>query len=67
MVGSGHVDKGAIYSIAGDSKWAGSTGFEVRLTTTCCLNLETWSYARGSLEIGHGKEVIDKEDELTMG
>jgi hypothetical protein len=37
MVGSGHVDKGAIYSIAGDSKWAGSTGFEVRLTTTCCL------------------------------
>lgn len=30
MVGSGHVDKGAIYSIAGDSKWAGSAGFEVR-------------------------------------
>lgn len=31
MVGTGHVDKGAIYSIAGDSKWAGSAGFEVRL------------------------------------
>jgi len=29
MVGSGHVDKGAIYSIAGDSKWASSQGFEV--------------------------------------
>jgi len=29
MVGSGHVDKGAIYSIAGDSKWAGSAGFEL--------------------------------------
>ncbi|KAI9050405.1 hypothetical protein LZ554_005570 [Drepanopeziza brunnea f. sp. 'monogermtubi'] len=29
MVASGHVDKGAIYSIAGDSKWAGSAGFEV--------------------------------------
>ncbi|PMD54210.1 putative profilin [Hyaloscypha bicolor E] len=29
MVGSGHVNKGAIYSIAGDSKWAGSTGFEL--------------------------------------
>jgi profilin len=28
MVASGHVDKGAIYSIAGDSKWAGSAGFE---------------------------------------
>ncbi|PBP17122.1 hypothetical protein BUE80_DR012156 [Diplocarpon rosae] len=32
MVGSGHVDKGAIYSIAGDSKWAGSAGFEVSTT-----------------------------------
>ncbi|KAN0106208.1 putative profilin [Hyaloscypha variabilis] len=29
MVASGHVDKGAIYSIAGDSKWAGSAGFEL--------------------------------------
>ncbi|KAH8751416.1 putative profilin [Hyaloscypha finlandica] len=29
MVGSGHVNKGAIYSIAGDSKWAGSAGFEL--------------------------------------
>jgi len=29
MVGSGHVDKGAIYSVAGDSKWAGSTDFEL--------------------------------------
>lgn len=37
MVGSGHVNKGAIYSIAGDSKWAGSTGFEVRLTCTYFL------------------------------
>jgi hypothetical protein len=40
MVGSGHVDKGAIYSVAGDSKWAGSAGFEVRLTTSCYLH--TW-------------------------
>lgn len=37
MVGSGHVDKGAIYSIAGDSKWAGSAGFEVRRTNSCYL------------------------------
>ncbi len=37
MVGSGHVDKGAIYSVAGDSKWAGSANFEVRLTTSCYL------------------------------
>jgi len=37
MVGSGHVDKGAIYSIAGDSKWAGSAGFEVRPTITLYL------------------------------
>jgi profilin len=29
LIGSGHIDKGAIYSIAGDSKWAGSPGFEV--------------------------------------
>lgn len=33
MVASGHVDKGAIYSIAGDSKWAASSGFDVRLPT----------------------------------
>lgn len=32
MVGTGHVDKGAIYSLAGDSKWAGSAGFEVSPT-----------------------------------
>jgi profilin len=37
MVGSGHVNKGAIYSIAGDSKWAGSAGFEVRPTSTYFL------------------------------
>jgi len=29
LVGSGHVDKGAIYSIKGDSVWAASTGFSV--------------------------------------
>lgn len=29
MVATGHVDKGAIWSIAGDSKWAGSGGFDV--------------------------------------
>jgi len=28
MVGSGHIKEGAIYSAAGDSKWAASTGFE---------------------------------------
>jgi hypothetical protein len=33
MVASGHVDKGAIYSIAGDSKWAASPNFDVRLHT----------------------------------
>lgn len=30
MVGSGHVAKGAIYSKAGDSAWAQSSGFDVR-------------------------------------
>ena len=29
MIGSGHVDKGAIYSIKGDSVWATSAGFSV--------------------------------------
>jgi profilin len=32
MVGSGHVDKGAIYSVKGDSVWASSAGFSVRAT-----------------------------------
>merc|ERR1711964_144428 len=32
MVASGHVDKGAIYSIAGDSKWAASPNFDVSAT-----------------------------------
>jgi len=27
LIGSGHVDKGAIYSIKGDSVWAQSSGF----------------------------------------
>ncbi|KAG9230541.1 putative profilin [Amylocarpus encephaloides] len=29
LIGSGHVDKGAIISAAGDSVWATSTGFTV--------------------------------------
>jgi len=29
LVGSGHVDKGAIYSVAGDSVWAATPGFAV--------------------------------------
>ncbi|KAH9909086.1 profilin [Xylariomycetidae sp. FL2044] len=30
LVGSGHVDKAAIFSIAGDSVWATSAGFTVK-------------------------------------
>ncbi|RQM06676.1 hypothetical protein DH86_00001322 [Scytalidium sp. 3C] len=29
LIGSGHIDKGAIYSKAGDSVWAASSGFSV--------------------------------------
>jgi len=32
MVASGHVDKGAIYSAAGDSKWAASAGYDISPT-----------------------------------
>ena len=60
MVGSGHVDKGAIYSIAGDSKWAGSAGFEVRLLSSCP------SCTRESSRLRPGTDVMDKEAELTM-
>jgi len=28
LVGTGHIDKAAIYSAAGDSRWASSAGFE---------------------------------------
>lgn len=30
LVGTGHVDKAAIISAAGDSVWAASPGFDVR-------------------------------------
>ncbi|PHH71143.1 hypothetical protein CDD80_5487 [Ophiocordyceps camponoti-rufipedis] len=30
LVGSGHVDKGALISLAGDSTWATSPGFELK-------------------------------------
>ncbi|KAI2618851.1 profilin [Hypoxylon sp. NC1633] len=30
LVGSGHLDKAAIISVAGDSVWATSTGFTVK-------------------------------------
>ncbi|KAM5368675.1 hypothetical protein ACJZ2D_009447 [Fusarium nematophilum] len=30
LVGTGHIDKGAIISLAGDSVWATSTGFELK-------------------------------------
>lgn len=53
MVGSGHVDKGAIYSIAGDSKWAGSAGFEVRSTSAfVSLYPGLRNFSRETLEIG---------------
>jgi hypothetical protein len=52
MVGSGHVDKGAIWSLAGDSKWAGSPHFDVCLTSWYILG--TYGSSRqqetGSLE-----------------
>lgn len=32
LIGSGHVDKGAIYSAKGDSVWASSPGFTVSPT-----------------------------------
>lgn len=32
LVGTGHLDKGAIISAAGDSTWAATSGFTVRLT-----------------------------------
>jgi len=32
LIGSGHVDKGAIYSAKGDSVWATSAGFNVSAT-----------------------------------
>jgi profilin len=30
LIGSGHIDKGAIISLAGDSSWAASPGFEIK-------------------------------------
>ncbi|KAI1143019.1 Profilin/allergen [Hypoxylon sp. FL0543] len=30
LVGSGHIDKGAIISVAGDSVWASSAGFTLK-------------------------------------
>ena len=43
LIGSGHIDKGAIYSIKGDSVWATSAGF------TVCANTST--YLQPSREI----------------
>ncbi|KFZ07863.1 hypothetical protein V502_09696 [Pseudogymnoascus sp. VKM F-4520 (FW-2644)] len=34
LVGSGHLDKGAIISVAGDSVWATTPGFTVQPTET---------------------------------
>jgi hypothetical protein len=44
LVGSGHIDKGAIYSIKGDSVWATSPGFTVRWTSDLSklLTPNTW-------------------------
>lgn len=33
MIGSGHADKGAIFSAAGDSVWAASSGYTVRFSS----------------------------------
>ena len=47
MVASGHVDNGAIYSIAGDSKWAASPNFDVRLHTLGKANTGEGLYCIG--------------------
>jgi len=52
MIGSGHVDQGAIYSLAGDSKWAGSKGFEVCLLSAPLLSTRLPTSARASLSRG---------------
>jgi hypothetical protein len=67
MVASGHVDKGAIYSIAGDSKWAGSAGFEVRPSITCHLYLlDPRVILKKKRQIHTGRMRGHEEDELTL-
>ncbi|KAF5976182.1 profilin [Fusarium bulbicola] len=44
LVGSGHIDKGAIISVAGDSAWASSPDLQVRQTFLHRLNLsDRWA------------------------
>jgi len=70
MVGSGHVDKGAIYSIAGDSKWAGSTGFELspaeiqEVITGLSGKLDKL-YAEG-LHVAGEKYVLNKAEDRSL-
>ncbi|KAH8802823.1 putative profilin [Xylogone sp. PMI_703] len=62
LVGSGHIDKGAIYSKAGDSVWAASPGFsvsapEIKEVITALDGKTDKIYAEG-LHVGGERYVV---------
>jgi len=70
MVASGHVDKGAIYSVKGDSKWAASPGFDVSATEMKeiinGLSGKVDSLYADGLHVGGERYVITKAEDRSL-
>jgi len=70
LIGSGHVDKGAIYSAKGDSVWATSAGFtispaEMQEIVTGLSGSYDKLYAEG-LHIAGEKFVLTKAEDRSL-
>jgi len=70
LIGSGHVDKGAIYSAKGDSVWATSAGFtispaEIQEIVTGLSGSYDKLYAEG-LHVAGEKFVLTKAEDRSL-
>ncbi|KAG9240991.1 putative profilin [Calycina marina] len=70
LIGSGHIDKGAIYSIKGDSVWATSAGFnisasEMQEVVAGLSGKLDKLYAEG-IHIGGEKYVLNKAEDRSL-
>jgi len=70
LVGSGHIDKGAIYSIKGDSVWATSPGFTISAAemqeVVAGLSGKPDNLYSNGLHVAGQKYVLNKVDERSL-
>jgi len=73
LVGSGHIDQGAIVSVAGDSIWAQSNGFSIKMDEIKVIadvyksdNARNAAYGNGLHIAGEAYAVLRIEDRTIL-